>query len=98
MVALIDSDIALVALCTIALMMPHRYRRIVRPTLIIGDRRHRAIQPSSDFQLRSATLRYEYDHRPLAASLIRQARAVFRFIFVNRRNAPLSRYHPFAFV
>jgi hypothetical protein len=89
-VALIDSAMALVALSMMAFRMPHRCFRTVLPTFTIGSSRDLAIQPRSAFQFLSATPRYLYDHRPLAASLMRHALDVFRFSLVSLRKARLS--------
>jgi hypothetical protein len=70
---------ALLASRTTALMMPHRWLRMVWPTLTIGSRRERDIQSSSFVhQPLIAQPRVEYSQRPRAVSFIAQAFATFR--------------------
>jgi len=64
--------------------MPQRYCRIVRATLTTGSSLLRVIQLKSFFQSREASSWFFARKSSPAASLIRQARAIFRLLLASK--------------
>ena len=75
---------AFVAPRRVAFTIPQRYCRIVRATLITGSSLLRVIQLKSFFQSREASSWFFARKSSPAASLIRQARAIFRLLLASK--------------
>jgi len=91
-VAFTDSFLAFVAPRRVAFTMPQRYCRIVRATLTTGASRLRVIQLRSFLQSLAASSWLFVRKSSAAASLIRQARAVFRLLLASEVNAASCGY------